>query len=101
MPDRTSQTDTEEHMEHQSRDASTGSKHLKVLVLGLIWVQLQSDFRQPCSQGIPYHHGLLLAGAVNYRIIAIPLECDARMLPGQPHIERVVQIQVRQDRGYR
>ena len=33
MPARTSQTDTEEHMEHQSRDASTGPKHLKVLVL--------------------------------------------------------------------
>jgi hypothetical protein len=28
---------------------------------GLIWMQLQSDFRQPRSQGIPYHHGLLLA----------------------------------------
>ena len=68
---------------------------------GLIWVQLQADLRQPRCQGIPYHHGLRLAGAVNHRIIAIPLERDTRMFPGQPHIERVIEIQVRQNRGYR
>src|SRR6266567_3443279 len=51
---------------------------------GLIWVQLQSDLRQPRCQGIPYHHGLLLAGAVNYRIIGIPLNPAGFPGPGLP-----------------
>jgi hypothetical protein len=68
---------------------------------GLIWMQLQSDFRQPRSQGIPYHDGLLLAAAVNHCIVAITFERHGRVFPGQPHIERIVQIQVSQDRGYR
>src|ERR1700722_17064810 len=36
---------------------------------GLPRMQFQADFRQSPGQGIPYHHGLLLAGAVNHRII--------------------------------
>ena len=47
-------------------------------------MQLQSDFRQPRSQGIPYHDGLPLAAAVNHRIITVTLERHARMFPGQP-----------------
>jgi hypothetical protein len=33
---------------------------------------------------------------VNHRIIAVPLEGDLRELPRQPHIKRVMQIQIRQ-----
>ena len=39
--------------------------------------------------------GLGVAGAVHHRIIDVALEGDARELPGHPHIERVVQEQVR------
>ncbi len=59
-------------------------------------MQLQADGRQPFRQGIPHHDGLRLAAAVNHRIIAVALERDRRERPGQPHVERVVQIQVRQ-----
>ena len=62
-------------------------------------MQFQADVRQPGGQGIPYLHGLRLAAAVNHRIITVPLERDTRVFPGQPHIERVVQIQVCQDWG--
>ena len=62
----------------------------------LVRMQFQTDRRQPLREASPNLTGLLLACAVDHRIIAVAFEGDRRELPDQPHVERVVQIQIRQ-----
>jgi hypothetical protein len=64
----------------------------------LVRVQLQTDCRQPRREAGSYLAGLLLAVAVNHRVIAVAFEGDRRKRPSQPYVKRVVQLQVRQDR---
>ena len=61
---------------------------------GLARMQFQADFGQAGSDRIPHLAGLLLAGAVHHRVIAVPLEPDAREIPRHPGVERVMHEQV-------
>jgi hypothetical protein len=64
----------------------------------LVGVKPQAHLPHP--RGDPGQHALCLppALAMHDNIIGIALKRAARMIPGHPHIERVVQEQVRQDR---
>jgi hypothetical protein len=58
-------------------------------------MQRQPYFAHPFLERGQHFAGLLLAGAVDHRVIHVPLESDARERPGHPHVERIVQEQVR------
>ena len=67
----------------------------------LVRMQLQTDLRQASSDRVPDLVGLGLAATVHDRVVAVALERNGRELPGHPRIERVVQEQVREQRGDR
>jgi hypothetical protein len=68
---------------------------------GLARMQFQAHFREAPSDGVPHVAGLPFAGAVHHRVIAIPLEPDAREFPGYPGVERIMHEQVSQQRRNR
>jgi hypothetical protein len=61
---------------------------------GLVLVELEPAVRQPRGDHSPKLSGLLLASRVHDHVVAVALELDARVLPGHPEIERVVQKRV-------
>jgi len=61
-------------------------------------VQRQPDLIHPLLQRGQHLVRLGFADAVHDRVIHVPLEADVGELPRHPHIERVVQEQIRQDR---
>ena len=62
----------------------------------LVWVQLQPTLDHACRDRVSYLTGLHLRFAVHDGIIRIAFEPDLRELPTHPYVERIVQIQVRQ-----
>jgi hypothetical protein len=58
---------------------------------GLVLVELKPALRQPPSDRGPQLQGLSFARGVDNHVIAIALEPDPRILPGDPRIERVVE----------
>jgi hypothetical protein len=64
--------------------------------LGLVLVELKPAIRQPLSDRGPQHAGLAFARGVDNHVIAVALEPDARILPNDPRVERVVQEHVGQ-----
>ena len=62
----------------------------------LVQIELQTDLRQPFDDRIAQHLRLRLCLAVQDHIVRVALERDRRILPDEPHVERVVQEDVRQ-----
>jgi hypothetical protein len=54
----------------------------------LVRMQLQTDLRQASGDRVPDLVGLGFATATHHRVIAIPLEPDARELSGHPGARR-------------
>ena len=64
-------------------------------------MQRQPDLAHPLLERGQHMAGLMLGGAVDYCVIHVALESDVQELPGHPHVERVVQEQVRDHAQYR
>src|SRR5947208_4487663 len=67
--------------------------------LRLLWMQHQLAGRKAVGNRAPQCPRLLGAVAVTNGIVRIPLERDMRKASPHPHVERVVQEQVRQERA--
>src|SRR6185437_13520943 len=61
---------------------------------GLVLVELKPALRQPLSDRGPQLPGLAFACGVDNHVIAIALEPHARVFPGEPRVERVMQEHV-------
>jgi hypothetical protein len=59
-------------------------------------MQPQPDVFHPVFQRRQHLLGLALAFAVHDRVVHIPFEGQTRILPGQPHVEGVVEKQISQ-----
>src|SRR6266487_2784773 len=59
-------------------------------------MQPQPDLFHPAPDRFHHFHGLALAGAMHDRVIHVTFESHARKFPGHPHIERIVEEQIRQ-----
>src|SRR5262245_8011388 len=70
---------------------------LTVHDLGLLRMKFQTAFGQPRSDLLQQLLCLSLALGVDDRIVRIPLELDARMMPTHPVVEGVMQKEVRQE----
>src|SRR4051794_22166652 len=68
--------------------------------LGLLRMQRQTAFGEAVLQRPAQSRRLFLSLAVTDRIIRVPLEWDVRMVPAHPHIERVVEKEIRQQGTY-
>ena len=66
--------------------------------LRLVGMQTQPDLAQPGGDPPTQIPGLLLAEAMDYDVIAVPLERDGRELPSHPLIERIMQEEVCEQR---
>src|SRR5664280_2455943 len=71
---------------------------LAVHSLRLVGVQLQSNGPEPLGEVSQQISGLTLGCAVDDRVVSKALEWAARILPDQPHVERVVHEEVGQHR---
>jgi hypothetical protein len=83
------------------RVARTGPAPTPVAVLAvhdlrLVRMQFQPDLGHPGPQSVQDCLGLLQRPAVDHRIVGIPLERTARELQAHPHVERMMQEQIRQ-----
>lgn len=63
---------------------------------GLDRVQLQPTLGQPGRAPGPDQLRLGFAAAVHHHVIAVPFERDSRIVPGHPHVERVMHEEVGQ-----
>ena len=63
--------------------------------LGLLRIEFQLAFRKPPLKLVQQLASLLLAAAVDDGIVRITLEWRCRKLALHPHIERIVQEQIR------
>ena len=63
-------------------------------------MQSQPDLFHPVPDRGHQSPGLAFGDAVHDHIVGITFEPDARILPVHPHIERVMQKQIRQDGTY-
>src|SRR5271165_4756568 len=63
----------------------------------LLGMKRQSAVSEPPLKRCAQCPRLLLTAAVAYRIIGIALEGDARMVPTHPHVERVMEKEIRQE----
>jgi hypothetical protein len=63
----------------------------------LLRMKRQSAVSEPPLKRCAQRPRLLLTAAVAYRIIGIALEGDARMVPTHPHVERVMEKEIRQE----
>src|SRR5262249_34218302 len=63
--------------------------------LRLFRMKLQPTLLKPLRYGIPNFLSLAFGPAMHDGIIGIPLERQLRILPRHPHIERIMQKQIR------
>src|SRR3972149_641282 len=63
--------------------------------LRLLRMKLQPTFPQPLRNSCPNFLSLAFRSAMHDGIIGIPLERQMRILPRHPHIERIMQKQIR------
>src|SRR5262249_29556253 len=67
----------------------------------LVRMQPQATFAQSRRDPLAHVSGLLLAETVDHKIITIAFERQTRELPGHPHVKRIVQKDIRQQRRNR
>src|SRR5262249_40103453 len=73
---------------------------LAVNDLGLRCMKLQTALCKACPDGIQHRLRLPLTPAVHDSIVSEPLERIVRKGPLHPHIEAIMQVEIRQERAY-
>lgn len=95
---------TERVAQERERRAREGAPPVVVLAvhdLRLVRVQHETDLFHACCQRGEDFLGTLAARAVHDRVVGVPFELDIVELSDQPHVERVMQEQIRDHRRYR